>query len=606
MRNALIATLLVGVAFATVSFGPIAISGQKKGVIRSESPVPGRYIVVLEGDNSERQLVDAEVTTKGQYLTARFGGEVKDVFSAALSGMVIEMSPEQAEEMNLDPEVRFIEEDSFISVSATQLNSPWHLDRVDQRALPLDTNYGYGTSGANTHIYILDTGIRTSHTDFGGRANVVFDNVGDGGNGNDCHGHGTHVAGLAGSSTYGVAKSASIHAVRVVPCSGYGQISNLLAGINWITSNRINPAIANISLTAAGSSPALEAGINSSIASGVTYTIAAGNQSADACGFTPARTLNAITVGASANNDSRLLISNFGSCVDLFAPGFDVISLSNANDVDTRSMSGSSMASPVVAGIAALYLGVNSNATPAAVATAITSASTSDVLTQAGTGSPNKLAYSSFVVSPTPTPTPTPAATVTIRKRRQNTTSSSPDVAFPYSATNLASSNFALTDNASYSDPNVEVPSSNTSIMVDEQPVDGWTLTSISCIESSGSSNSTVDMANGRANIVAEPGEQIECTFTSEPLAPSASYISISGRVIDTNGFGIRNALVSITGSDGSSRSVKTNAFGYYRLDEVEVGPTYVIMAMHKRYFFNATVFTPLDELNNFDIVAVE
>ena len=267
-------------------------------------------------------------------------------------------------------------------------------------------------------------------------------------------------------------------------------------------------------------------------------------------------------------------------------------------------MTGTSMAAPVVAGIAALYLSTSPTASPATVATAIKNAATNGVVTQAGTDSPNMLAYSAFSVSPTPTPTP--ATTVTIRKRRQNTTTSSPNVAFPYSATNLASSNFALTDNASYSDPNVVVPSGHTMVMVDEEPVVGWMLTSINCTETSGITNSTIDLANGAVNIVAEPGEQIDCTFTSEPLAPSAAFVSISGRVIDGRGYGIRNAVVNVISSDGSVRTVNTSSFGYFRIEDVEVGATYVVMVAHKRHNFSSLVVAPLDEISDMQIVAIE
>lgn len=400
MKRVLIVALFVVVSLGAATFPPTKSSARKGEVVKAPDAIADRYIVVLDDAVVGANAVAPQVEAFGQYLTYAYGGEVMETYSSALRGFVVEMSAQQAQEMNLDPTVRFIEEDRVISVSNSQTNAPWHLDRVDQRALPMNSAYTYTTTAAGVHIYVLDTGIRYTHADFGGRANAVYDNIGDGQNGNDCNGHGTHVAGIAGSSTYGVAKNAYIHSVRVLPCNGSGQLSNLLSGINWITANRQLPAVANISLTAGGSSPAVETGINNSIAAGVTYTVAAGNQALDACGYTPARTPNAITVGATSDSDARTPYSNYGSCVDLFAPGHSITSLSYSNDTDTRILSGTSMAAPTIAGAAALYLSANPAASPLAVANALRSSATSGIVTNIDSSSPNLLLYT-FTAPPT-------------------------------------------------------------------------------------------------------------------------------------------------------------------------------------------------------------
>lgn len=397
MKRVLIVALFTVVILATGTFAPQKTSARKSEVVKAANPIPNRYIVVLDDNVVGQYAAAPQVEAIGQYLSNAYGGDVKETYSSALRGFVIEMTEKQAEAMNLDPNVRSIEEDSVISVSNNQINAPWHLDRVDQRGLPMNSAYNYTRTGAGVHIYIIDTGIRYTHADFGGRANAVYDNIGDGQNGNDCNGHGTHVAGIAGSSTYGVAKNALIHSVRVLPCSGSGQISNLLAGINWVTANRVLPAVANISITAAGGSPALETGVNNSIAAGVTYTIAAGNSNLDACNYTPARVPNAITVGATADDDGRAGYSNFGPCLDLFAPGHNVTSLSFTNDTDTRVLSGTSMAAPTIAGAAALYLSANPTASPATVGSSLQNSATIGIVTNIDATSPNRLLYTSNV-----------------------------------------------------------------------------------------------------------------------------------------------------------------------------------------------------------------
>jgi subtilisin family serine protease len=292
-----------------------------------------------------------------------------------------------------DFRVAFVEEDAVVTADATQSNPPWGLDRIDQRSRPLNAIYTFNWTGAGVFAYVIDTGIRTAHTQFGGRAANVFDAFG--GNGQDCNGHGTHVAGTIGGSTFGVAKSVNLRGVRVLNCSGSGTNSGVIAGVDFVRLNRQNPAVANMSL-GGGASSALDTAVNNLSNSGVPIAVAAGNSNANACNSSPARAANAITVGSTTTTDARSSFSNFGTCLDLFAPGSGILSAWFTSNTATATLSGTSMASPHVAGVAALYRQFNPGASAATVRNAIVNGATTNVVTNPGTGSPNRLLYSLF------------------------------------------------------------------------------------------------------------------------------------------------------------------------------------------------------------------
>jgi subtilisin family serine protease len=348
-------------------------------------PVADRYIVVFD-----QSVTDAPGLAR--QLAAEEGAELRHTYAHALKGFAARMSAQAAARLARRPHVAYVEPDQIVYALTTQSNATWGLDRSDQRDLPLDGSYTYTPTGAGVTAYIIDTGLRFDHVEFGGRAAFGYDAVGDGQNGADCNGHGTHVAGTVGGATYGIAKAVSLVAVRVLDCNGSGTTSGVIAGVDWVTAHAIKPAVANMSL-GGGASTALDDAVRRSISAGVTYAIAAGNSNADACGASPARVAEAITVGATTSADARASYSNFGSCVDLFAPGSGITSAWNTSATATNTISGTSMATPHVAGVAALYLQTNPGATPSAVATALVSTATSGRLTGVGTGSPNKLLF---------------------------------------------------------------------------------------------------------------------------------------------------------------------------------------------------------------------
>jgi len=352
---------------------------------------PDRYIVVLDST-----LDPTSIATDANQLVQKHGGRVRFTYQTVLHGFAVEMTAEQAQALAQEPSVRYVEQDGRVYASAVQSGATWGIDRVDQANLPLDHNYTYHADGTGVTAYVIDTGIRPLHREFGGRASVGTDTIGGGQNGIDCHGHGTHVAGTIGSNTYGLAKQVKLVGIRVLDCSGSGSDSNVIAGIEWMTQNHVKPAVANMSL-GGDASAALDAAVQASIAAGITYAIAAGNSNTDACSTSPSRVPEAITVGATTNGDKRASFSNLGRCVDIFAPGQGITSAWGKSDTAINTIDGTSMASPHVAGAAVLYLQVHPTASPEDVAMALLGKATPGKVPNAGAGSPNLLLSTGWI-----------------------------------------------------------------------------------------------------------------------------------------------------------------------------------------------------------------
>jgi subtilisin family serine protease len=400
-RAGLLGTTLLAIGLASCTDAPVApTSTPDQGVEARASgagrPIPNQYIVLFKDD-----VRDAPGTAR--QLAGAHGGAIHFTYQHAVKGFAATLPPAAVEALRNNPNVASIRPDEVVSAFDVQANPTWGLDRIDQRDLPLSGSYTYNTNGAGVTAYVIDTGIESSHPQFGGRASVGFDAWG--GSGQDCNGHGTHVAGTVGSATYGVAKGVTLVGVRVLDCNGDGTVGSVVAGVDWVTSHHQagQPAVANMSL-GGGANADIDAAVNGSIADGVAYVVAAGNETQSACNVSPARVSNALTVASTTSSDSRSTsFSNYGTCVDLFAPGSSITS--TWLNGGTNTISGTSMASPHVAGAVARYLQANGSASPATVHAAIISAATTGKVTNAGTGSPNRLLYvdaGSVVVPPTP------------------------------------------------------------------------------------------------------------------------------------------------------------------------------------------------------------
>ena len=360
------------------------------------SVIPNRYIVTV-------------VASKQPAVFARSAGATPlAVFTHALNGFTADLTASQVAALAQDPSVTRIEPDRVVGIDATQNPATWGLDRIDQRTLPLNSTYTYTVTGTGVKAYIIDTGILGTHSDFGGRVLSGYTAISDGNGTTDCNGHGTHVAGTVGGTTYGVAKGVSLVPVRVLSCAGSGTNTGVIAGIDWVTADHAagTPAVANMSL-GGSSSASLNAAVARSVADGITYTVAAGNSNTDACTSSPASEPTAITVGATGSTDARASYSNFGTCLDIFAPGSSITSDWYTSTTATATISGTSMAAPHVAGVAALLLSADATATPATIASRLLATATPSVVTDPQAGSPNLLLASGTF---TPGPVTAPSA----------------------------------------------------------------------------------------------------------------------------------------------------------------------------------------------------
>ncbi|MFJ3104082.1 S8 family peptidase [Streptomyces sp. NPDC086835] len=388
VRKILGAALAAGLAATALAAVPGTADAAEGSILGAgaHNAVKDSYIVVLEDDTTAQGVEQRKAA-----LIKRYGGKVGHTYTSALKGFSVRMTEKQAKRLAADPAVAYVEQDMKGSLEAV---ASWGLDRVDQGSLPLNGAYTAPNTGAGVTAYVIDSGIRTSHSDFGGRASWGTNTIDS--NNTDCHGHGTHVAGTVGGTAYGVAKGVKLVGVKVANCAGDLSSTTITAGIDWVARNAVKPAVANMSLEY--SSPAVATAVKNSVASGIVNVAAAGNDyGSDACYVTPAKVPEAITVGASTRTDSRWIGSNIGSCVDIFAPGDAIVSAGITSNTASATMSGTSMAAPHVAGAAALYLSANRTATPAQVQSALKNNATKGKLTGIGAGSPNNLLYTGFI-----------------------------------------------------------------------------------------------------------------------------------------------------------------------------------------------------------------
>lgn len=572
-------SVLVGVAaLAMVAAATPAMAAEPVGVIRSaggDTAVADSYIVVFKDSAVGRSAVG----DNAQRLVGRHGGTVARTYGAALRGFEVRVGAKAAARIAADPAVAYVEQNHTVTLSGTQTNPPsWGLDRIDQRNLPLDNSYTYPNTASNVRAYVIDTGVLYGHNDFGGRAVSGFDAV-DGGSADDCNGHGTHVAGTVGGSSYGVAKGVQIVGVRVLNCQGSGTIAQVVGGIDWVTANAVKPAVANMSL-GGGANSSIDTAVTNSINSGITYAVAAGNgdifgNRQNACNYSPARVASAITVGATQNNDAAASFSNYGTCVDILAPGVNITSAWYTGNSATNTISGTSMASPHVAGAAALVLSANPSWSPQQVRDSLVNNATPNVVTNPGTGTPNRLLYvvndgtppvNDFSVSVSPTSGSTaPGGSVTTTVSTATTNGSAQSVSLSASglpsgatasfnpATVTSGGSSTLTISTSASTPPGTYPVTVTGSAASGTRTATYTLTV------TGSGGGGCSGSNGTDVAIPDTGATVSSPITISGCARNASSSStVAVNIVHTwRG----DLVIDLVAPDGSSYRLKNSSF---------------------------------------------
>ncbi|MFV2112262.1 S8 family serine peptidase [Micromonospora sp. LOL_025] len=568
-------SVLVGVAaLAMVATATPAMAAEPVGTIRAAggaTAVADSYIVVFKDSSVAR----SSVGDTAQRLVGRHGGAVARTYGAALRGFEVRVDARAAARIAADPAVAYVEQNHTVTISGTQTNPPsWGLDRIDQRALPLNSSYTYPNTASNVHAYIIDTGIRFSHSDFGGRAVSGYDAV-DGGSADDCNGHGTHVAGTVGGSAYGVAKGVQLVGVRVLNCQGSGTNAGVIGGVDWVTANAVKPAVANMSL-GGGANTSLDTAVRNSINSGVSYGLAAGNDSGgNACNTSPARTAEGITVGSTTNTDARSSFSNIGTCLDIFAPGSSITSAWHTSDTSTNTISGTSMATPHVVGAAALVASANPAWTPQQVRDYLVNNATSNVVTNPGTGSPNKLLYvvngdtpptNDFSVSVSPTSGSTaPGGSVTATVATATTNGSAQSVS-------LSASGLPSGATASFSPATVTSGGSSTlTISTSASTPPGTYSVTVTGTAASGSRTATYSLTvtgaggggcsgtNGTDVAIPDTGVTASSSIVISGCARNASSAStVAVNIVHTYR---GDVVIDLVAPDGSSYRLKNSSF---------------------------------------------